>query len=138
MGTNVTKQQHYNYKKSKQFKYIWQVLQKIPARDDKLTYSHGTFLLHYVRESGITYMAITDEAFERSKVFHFLNVVKRRFQQIYGQRALTAIPYAMNNDFAPVLASEMVRRSTSAWINCVTFSQQAWTFINLLIHNIFS
>ena len=45
--------------------------------------------------------------FERSRAFAYLNVIKRRFQQIYGQRAMTAMPYAMNNDFAPVLASEM-------------------------------
>lgn len=53
--------------------------------------------------------------FQRSKAFFFLNEIKRRFQATYGHRASNAIAYSMNSEFAPILASEMVRSSLS---NC--------------------
>lgn len=38
-----------------------QIISKIPAYNDKLTYSHGNYLFHYVCDSGIIYMCITDD-----------------------------------------------------------------------------
>lgn len=38
-----------------------QIISKIPNRDDKLTYSHGNYLFHYVAENGLIYMCITDD-----------------------------------------------------------------------------
>lgn len=45
-----------------------QVLSQIPAKDSKLTYSHDSYLFHYVSEQGIIYMCITDD------VIHFCSV----------------------------------------------------------------
>lgn len=45
---------------------------------------------------------------ERSRAFAFLSDIKERFQNTYGQRAQTALPYAMNSDFSIVLATQMV------------------------------
>lgn len=38
-----------------------QIISKIPPHNDKLTYSHGNYLFHYVNENGIIYMCITDD-----------------------------------------------------------------------------
>lgn len=38
-----------------------QIIEKIPQRNEKLTYSHGNYLFHYITEDGIIYMCITDD-----------------------------------------------------------------------------
>ncbi|CAL1530860.1 unnamed protein product [Lymnaea stagnalis] len=84
-----------------------QILMKIPQENSKLTYSHGSYLFHYITEDRIVYLCITDDDFERSKAFLFLNEIKRRFHSQYGVRAQTALPYAMNSDFSRTMASQM-------------------------------
>lgn len=84
-----------------------QILGKIPPENSKLTYSHGSYLFHYICEDRIIYLCITDDDFERSKAFLFLNEIKKRFQTQYGVRAQTALPYAMNSEFSRVIASQM-------------------------------
>nr|XP_039261610.1 vesicle-associated membrane protein 7-like [Styela clava] len=88
-----------------------QILKKIPDKDTKMTYSQGNYLFHYVRENGIVYYAITEDEFERSKAFQFLGEIKRKFQRNYGDLALTALPYAMDNEFSRELWSHMQKYS---------------------------
>lgn len=38
-----------------------QVLSKLPPCNKKMTYSHGTYLLHYIAEDGLLYFCITDK-----------------------------------------------------------------------------
>lgn len=38
-----------------------QVIAKIQLENHKLTYSHGNYLIHYICEDRIIYMAITDD-----------------------------------------------------------------------------
>lgn len=38
-----------------------QIISKIPAHNDKLTYSHGNYLFHYISENRIIYLCITDD-----------------------------------------------------------------------------
>uniref|UniRef100_S4R9K5 Vesicle-associated membrane protein 7 n=1 Tax=Petromyzon marinus TaxID=7757 RepID=S4R9K5_PETMA len=84
-----------------------QVLAKISPENAKLTYSHGSYLFHYISQDRIVYLCITDDDFERSKAFAFLGEVTRRFQTTYGSRAQTALPYAMNSEFSSVLGAQM-------------------------------
>jgi len=84
-----------------------QILSKIPPENGKLTYSHGSYLFHYVTDERIIYLCITDDDFERSRAFCFLNEIKRRFQTSYGERAKTALPFAMNSEFSRILATQM-------------------------------
>ncbi|CAL1291226.1 unnamed protein product [Larinioides sclopetarius] len=88
-----------------------QILSKISPEQPKLTYSHGSYLFHYILEDDIIYLCITDDDFDRSHAFSFLNEIKRsfkeRFRNAYGSRALTALPYAMNSEFSRILASQM-------------------------------
>ncbi len=110
-----------------------QILTKIPPENSKLTYSHMSFLFHYVKEDNITYLCITDDVslhlqilsnmflknklccfwvsqdFERATAFQYLQDIKTRFEQTYGlPRIREALPYGMNSDFSHLLASEMV------------------------------
>ncbi|XP_014675830.1 PREDICTED: vesicle-associated membrane protein 7-like isoform X2 [Priapulus caudatus] len=84
-----------------------QILAKIPPENGKLTYSHANYLFHYVCEDRIIYMCITDDVFERSRAFLFLQEIKSRFQTMFGPRAQTALPFAFNTEFSKVLASQM-------------------------------
>ncbi|KAM4886244.1 vesicle-associated membrane protein 7 isoform 1-T1 [Sylvia borin] len=90
-----------------------QILAKIPSENNKLTYSHGNYLFHYICQDRIIYLCITDDDFERSRAFTFLNEIKKRFQTTYGSRAQTALPYAMNSEFSSVLAAQLKYHSES-------------------------
>nr|XP_021193361.2 vesicle-associated membrane protein 7-like [Helicoverpa armigera] len=77
------------------------VLSKLPACDNKMTYSHGVYLLHYISEDDYLYFCITDKLCQRSRAFLFLNEIQRRF--------LTS--EQSKEDFTTVLANEMYRYS---------------------------
>jgi vesicle-associated membrane protein 7 len=38
-----------------------QIMTKIPPENGKMTYSHGSYLFHYICENRIIYMCITDD-----------------------------------------------------------------------------
>lgn len=88
-----------------------QILSRIPPENSKLTYTQGNYLFHYITEDRIAYLCITDDDFERSKAFLYLQEIKKRFQKSYQGRAQTALPYAMNSEFSRVMAVEMKRFS---------------------------
>lgn len=54
------------------------------------------------------------QAFERSRAFGFLLELKKRFTTVYGYRLHSALPYAMNSEFSPLMASEMVGQLKSS------------------------
>uniref|UniRef100_A0A8D0B0D8 Vesicle-associated membrane protein 7 n=1 Tax=Sander lucioperca TaxID=283035 RepID=A0A8D0B0D8_SANLU len=100
-----------------------QILAKIPSENNKLTYSHGSYLFHYICHDRIIYLCITDDDFERSRAFSFLSEVKKRFQTTYGSRAQTALPYAMNSEFSSTLAAQMKHHSDQRGSDRVTETQ---------------
>ncbi|EFA02601.2 Vesicle-associated membrane protein 7-like Protein [Tribolium castaneum] len=65
-------------------------------------------------------MCITDDEFERSRAFLFLNEIKRRFRSQYGDSIQTAIAYAMNSEFSRVLANEMKHYSESHDVDTIS------------------
>ena len=65
-------------------------------------------------------MCITDDDFERSRAFLFLNEIKRRFKTNYGDNIEHAMGYAMNSEFASVLANEMKHYSESTDIDTIS------------------
>lgn len=84
-----------------------QILGRISPDVPKLTYSHGSYLFHYILEDGIIYLCITDDEFERVRAFQFLQDIQGRFQASYGRQAHSALAYAMNSEFSRVLANQM-------------------------------
>ncbi|XP_007889589.1 vesicle-associated membrane protein 7 [Callorhinchus milii] len=114
-----------------------QVLAKIPSENNKLTYSHGNYLFHYICQDRIIYLCITDDDFERSKAFCFLNEIKKRFQTTYGSRAQTALPYAMNSEFSNVLSAQMRHLSENKSTDRLTETQvQVDELKGIMVRNI--
>jgi len=85
------------------------IISKIPPETNKLTYTHGEYLFHYITSYKITYLCITDDDYERSRAFQFLSEIQRRFEMQYGSRSLTALPFAMNSEFSKILAAQIRR-----------------------------
>ncbi|CAB3256652.1 unnamed protein product [Arctia plantaginis] len=78
------------------------VLAKLPQCNNKMTYSHGTYLLHHIIENNYFYFCITDKLCQRSRTFLFLNEIQRRFMSNKKQT---------KEHFTTVLAAEMYRYS---------------------------
>uniref|UniRef100_A0A8C6XN23 Vesicle associated membrane protein 7 n=1 Tax=Naja naja TaxID=35670 RepID=A0A8C6XN23_NAJNA len=114
-----------------------QILAKIPSENNKLTYSHGNYLFHYICQDRIIYLCITDDNFERSRAFTFLNEIKKRFQTTYGSRAQTALPYAMNSEFSSVLAAQLKYHSENKGPDQIVESQaQVDELKGIMVRNI--
>ncbi|XP_042333814.1 vesicle-associated membrane protein 7 isoform X2 [Sceloporus undulatus] len=114
-----------------------QILAKIPSENNKLTYSHGNYLFHYICQDRIIYLCITDDDFERSRAFTFLNEIKKRFQTTYGSRAQTALPYAMNSEFSSVLAAQLKYHSENKGSDQVAETQaQVDELKGIMVRNI--
>lgn len=89
------------------------ILDRIPNKDAKCTYVYDRFLFHYIREDGIVYLCMADEAFGRRIPFAFLQQIIKDFAP-YKARTARAIAYALNRDFAPVLQRQMATFSRDA------------------------
>ncbi|BES99357.1 unnamed protein product [Nesidiocoris tenuis] len=114
-----------------------QILTKIAPEDGKLSLSHNSYLFHYICEKRIVYMCITDDEFERSRAFLFLNEIKRRFKSSFGDRAQTAIAYAMNNEFSPVLHSQIKYFSEARDIDTISkVNSELDELHNIMVRNI--
>ncbi|XP_024895599.1 vesicle-associated membrane protein 7 isoform X2 [Pteropus alecto] len=114
-----------------------QILAKIPSENNKLTYSHSNYLFHYICQDRIVYLCITDDDFERSRAFNFLNEIKKRFQTTYGSRAQTALPYAMNSEFSSVLAAQLKHHSENKGLDKVMETQaQVDELKGIMVRNI--
>ncbi len=88
------------------------VLSKIDRKNNKrMSYASGTYMYHYMAApNDLVFLCIADDSFRRSAAFRFLDAVHSRFETEFGQRgAITAAPFSLNTEFAPVLASEMKR-----------------------------
>ena len=84
------------------------LLAKIPAQDGKMSYVYdNSTTFHYVVEGGITYLCMASEMTKRRIPFAFLEDIKIRFRQQFGDAIHTAIPFSMNEAFAPVLKRQM-------------------------------
>jgi len=80
----------------------------------KMSLTHGEFIYHYSVLEGIIIMAITDERFDRTMAFQFLDSVTEKFHRQFGARAKTAIAFAMNTEFSLVISSEIKRYNSGA------------------------
>lgn len=52
-----------------------QIILRIPPHDEKLTYSHGSYLFHYICENQVIYMCVTDDVSYR--IFHNCNQISK-------------------------------------------------------------
>ena len=86
----------------------------------KMTLTQGEFLFHYVSDDGVIALAIAgveyasisvfklfydpDSAYDRGEAFRFLDSVLDKFLKQFEQRVHSAIAFAMNTEFSPVIA----------------------------------
>lgn len=98
------------------------ILDRIPNNNAKCTYVYDRYLFHYMREDGIVYLCMGDEAFGRRIPFAFLSQVQRDFAP-FKQRSQNAIAYSFNREFAPVLQRQMASFSKSGGGNSDKLAQ---------------
>ncbi|CAD6574378.1 MAG: hypothetical protein CYPHOPRED_005407 [Cyphobasidiales sp. Tagirdzhanova-0007] len=67
------------------FSGLQKLLSKIPPNDSKLTYQLEDHLIHYVRQNGVTVLAVADAELPRRVAFGFLNELHRRFMANYSE-----------------------------------------------------
>ncbi|KAG0003264.1 Vesicle-associated membrane protein [Modicella reniformis] len=114
------------------------ILEKIPPNNSKLTYVYDRYLFHYICEDGLTYMCMADDSFGRRIPFAFLQDMKERFLQQYGQeRALNSlVPYAMN-DFSKTIAKQMEYYSNNPNVDKIKQVQGEIEHVkDVMVHNI--
>jgi vesicle-associated membrane protein 7 len=84
------------------------LLSKIPPEDGRQTYVYDQYLFHYVVESGICFLCMSDELNKHRIPYAFLNDIKDRFQSKYGrEEPLHAIAFAYNEEFARTIQERM-------------------------------
>mmetsp|Transcript_5101 Transcript_5101/g.7049 ORF Transcript_5101/g.7049 Transcript_5101/m.7049 type:complete len:220 (+) Transcript_5101:66-725(+) len=75
--------------------------------ETRMTYKLDQHLFHYIVHDTITFLCMADDAARRVIPFQFLEDIQRRFHATYGGAGQTAIAYALNADFAPVIKRQM-------------------------------
>ena len=84
------------------------LLGKIPGNEDgKMSYSYDNHVFHYIVENRLIYLCMCDETSNRRVPFSFLDDIKERFLATYGSEAQTAIAFAYNAEFSPILNQRM-------------------------------
>lgn len=58
-------------------------------------------------EGGITYLCMSSEMVKRRVPFAFLDDIRQRFRQQFGEAIHTAMPFELNESFSPVLRSRI-------------------------------
>eukprot|EP00941_MAST-03F_sp_MAST-3F-sp1_P001683 g1683.t1 len=83
------------------------LLPKFPSKDGKYSFIYDKYMFHYINADGLTFLCMSDVDTKRRKTFGFLESIKSRFLQDFGDKVDTAITYGMNAEFAPVLQQKM-------------------------------
>ena len=93
---------------------IDKVLEKISATSDESnTYTCEELMIYYIRQRGITYLAIAEQDFPQENVFKFLGEVMEEFQRHAGDSARSALANAYDEEFGEILKNRMLRASPS-------------------------
>ncbi|KAI5641940.1 regulated-SNARE-like domain-containing protein [Phthorimaea operculella] len=86
-----------------------EVLSKVPSKNEKMTYAHGHYLLHYISENQYFYFCITDKTCQRSRAFLYLAEMKRRFTPSQGASFVAVLAdemYRYNEDYSTIVISK--------------------------------
>lgn len=85
------------------------ILAKIPENESKMSYVYDTYVFHYVVDQGITFLCMSDENTKRRLAFSFLDDIKVLWRERYATMEQTAIAFAMNEAFSPIMKSRLVK-----------------------------
>ncbi|KAL8225007.1 hypothetical protein R6Q57_017564 [Mikania cordata] len=85
-----------------------QCLQKLPATNNKFTYSCDGHTFNYLVHDGFTYCVVAIESVGRQIPMAFLERIKDDFTKKYaGGKAATAVANSLNKEFGPKLKEQM-------------------------------
>ncbi|KAK1412652.1 hypothetical protein QVD17_34073 [Tagetes erecta] len=85
-----------------------QCLQKLPATNNKFTYSCDAHTFNYLVHDGFTYCVVAIESVGRQIPMAFLERIKDDFTKKYaGGKASTAVANSLNKEFGPKLKEQM-------------------------------
>ncbi|KAI3806143.1 hypothetical protein L1987_22036 [Smallanthus sonchifolius] len=85
-----------------------QCLQKLPATNNKFTYSCDGHTFNYLVQDGFTYCVVAIESVGRQIPMAFLERIKDDFTKKYGGgKAATAVANSLNKEFGPKLKEQM-------------------------------
>lgn len=62
---------------------------------------------HYLVENGLVFLCMAEGSFGRRIPFSFLENIRTRWIETYGDRGKTALAYGMNEDFSRVLQKQV-------------------------------
>eukprot|EP00922_Rhytidocystis_sp_ex-Travisia-forbesii_P008793 GHVS01012868.1.p1 GENE.GHVS01012868.1~~GHVS01012868.1.p1 ORF type:complete len:273 (+),score=68.27 GHVS01012868.1:492-1310(+) len=82
------------------------LLSRLPPLNSR-SYVYDDFIFHCICRKGISYIVLADKNIGFGAPFRFLEDVAWRFESTYSNAGLSAIAYAMNDSFKPVLAQLM-------------------------------
>ena len=84
------------------------LLAKIPVTDGKMTLVYDNYVFHYVVDSGICYMCMSDVTDRHRVPYSFLRDMREAFVNRYGFEApLTAIAFSFNEEFSRFIQNRM-------------------------------
>jgi len=83
------------------------ILAKLPPQDTRMSYVYDDHTFHYIVEDGLVYLCMAEGSFGRKIPFDFLEDIRNRWVDTYGDRGKTALAYGMNEDFSRVLQKQM-------------------------------
>ena len=105
------------------------LLTKIPPNEDgKMSYVFDNHVFHYIVENRIIYLCMCDETDKRRIPFSFLEDIKQRFTELYGEHAQRAITFAFDTEFSPILKQRMDHFNNP--------SSDSMTTVNNKIHDV--
>ncbi|KAK8918282.1 Vesicle-associated membrane protein 725 [Platanthera zijinensis] len=85
-----------------------QCLQRLPAANDKFTYSCDGHTFTYLVHNGYSYCIVAVESVGKQVPIAFLDRIKEEFTSRYGGgKAATAVTHSLNREFGPKLKEHM-------------------------------
>eukprot|EP01038_Epipyxis_sp_PR26KG_P007597 gene7597-10346_t len=112
------------------------LLGKIQDEDGKMSYVYDQHVFHYIIDNHIIYMCMCDDMNKRRIPFAFLEDIKQKFKASYGERAQTAIAFAMSDDFGRVMQKQMDYYNSSAADSLANVNNKLDDVKNVMVQNI--
>jgi vesicle-associated membrane protein 7 len=113
------------------------LLSKIPDNDSKMSYEYDKYRFHYIVDSGITFLCMSDEGTKNRTAFSFLEEIKKVFRERYSSVEQNALAFSLNELFSPTLHQRIDFYNTNPSADNISRVQlQIDTVKDVMIENI--
>eukprot|EP01031_Cornospumella_fuschlensis_P001750 gene1750-2184_t len=72
-----------------------------------MSYVYDKHVFHYIVDQGITFLCMSDESAKRRITFAFLEDIKKIWRERYTAVEQSALPFALNDMFSPILRQKI-------------------------------